>query len=98
MGELSGYKVRWIWRLWEKEVEEYALCRLERRAGKTTAFDPQSAGYLFYFGGFPGYDLQGNSRQKTGRLQSRRRMEYPQKRLPRLHGKELNTLGQLSLF
>ena len=40
MGELSGYKVRWIWRLWEKEVDEYALCRPERRAGKTATIDP----------------------------------------------------------
>lgn len=39
MGELSGYKVRWIWRLWEKEVDEYALCRSERRAGKTATID-----------------------------------------------------------
>lgn len=68
VGELCGLKVRWVWRLWEKEVDEYAIFRAEGRTGKTTSFDPQYFGYMFNFDSFTGHNLQGNKRQETRRV------------------------------
>lgn len=98
VGELSGLKVRWVWRLWEKEVDEYGICRAERGAGKTASVDSQSDGYLFYFGGISGHNLSGDKGQKTTCLQSRRRVERTKSRFYGVHGKNLNNLTQLSLF
>ncbi len=98
MGELSGTKVRWVWRLWEKEVDEYAVCRAARRAGEDSSFDPQYYGYLFYLDGITGHDLQGNPRRKALGLQGGRGMERAQIRSARVHGETVDDLNQNSLF
>lgn len=97
-GELTSVKIRWVHRLWEKEVLEYAAARDPARARRRVAADPNRFGYLFAPAYLAGHGVSGDRGRDAPGVEDGGRLERIQGRLPRVPRADFYPVTQPELF